>query len=94
MATQVRASVNKIRHDNHIPPLSLTFRSFSAGSVSNTILISNISDDTNVDISFDGTNLFTIRPGGAFSMNFSNQKGYWTKGDGVGELQVIVGSEI
>lgn len=94
MSTQIRAAVDVIRHDNHIPPASLTLRPFTSHSVSNTLLISNTSSSTTVKLSFDGTNTFTILPGGVFSMNFSNQKGYWTKGDGVGTVEVIVGSEI
>jgi hypothetical protein len=46
-----------------------------------------------MSVSFDGVQLFTILPGGVFSMNFSDQEQYYTKGDAVGTMEVIIGSE-
>ena len=93
MPTQIRSAVDVIRHDNHIPPALLTQRLFVLNSWTNTMVLSNVSTATNVKISFDGTNTFTIKPGGVFSLNFSNQTGYWTQGDGVGAVEVVYGSE-
>lgn len=93
MATEVRSALNVIRHDNHAPPASLTARTFVSPQLSNFLMISNTSAVT-VYVSFDGTNLFTINSGGVFVINFSCQKQYWTKGDGVASVEVIIGSEI
>ena len=93
MATEVRAAVNVIRHDNHTPPATLTARLFN-NQRSNTLILSNVSTATTMYISFDGTSLFTIKPGGVFSINFSCQKQYWTQGDALGQMEVIIGSEL
>jgi hypothetical protein len=93
VSTQVKAAVDIIRHDNHVPPASLTQRTFTAHSCTNTILISNVSSATTVLVSFDGVNTFTLKPGGSFSMNFSSQLSYWISGDGVGAVEVLLGSE-
>jgi len=92
MATEVRYAIAEIRHDNHVPTTSLVRRSYNPPI--NTIFIVNTSTTANAQISFDGTNVLTLKPGAAFSMDFSKHYEIWTKGDGVLTLEVITGSEI
>lgn len=92
MATEIRAAVNIVRHDNHTAPVSLTKRTFPKPI--NSLLIYNPSTTATASISFDGSSLLNIKPGGAFSMDFSNLYSYWTQGDGsTNALQVVTGSE-
>lgn len=93
MPTQIRSAIDVIRHDNHVPPSVLTKRLFEPNSRTNTMVLSNVSTATTMKVSFDGVNEFTIKPGGVFSLNFSNQYFYYTRGDGVGEVEVLYGSE-
>lgn len=92
MSTEIRKAINVIRHDNHVPPASLTKRTFTSKH-SNSILMSNTSASTIEYVSFDGTNMFTLLPTGILSFEFSAQKEYWTKGDAAGTLEVLIGSE-
>jgi hypothetical protein len=92
MATEIKAAVNYIRHDNHTSPVTLTKRTFTYPI--NSLLIYNTSTTASASISFDGVNLLTIKSGGAFSMDFSKLYSYWTQGDGsTTALQVVTGSE-
>lgn len=93
MATEIRAAVNVVRHDNHLAPASLTKRTFIVPI--NSLLIYNTSTTNSAFISFDGVNELTIKPGGAFSMDFSKLYSYWTRGDNATtNLQVVTGAEI
>jgi hypothetical protein len=92
MSTQIRWASDVILHDNHVPPVTLTQRDLP-GKVCNTILLSNTTAATTVYISFDGVNEFSILPGGVFTLNFSNGRKYWTRGDGVNGVEVIAGAE-
>ena len=92
MATHIVYNTATVRHDNHTPPASFTQRTFT--SPINSILVVNISSTVNSYLSFDGSNSLTLKPGAAFSMDFSRQISYWTKSDsGAGSLEVVTGSE-
>ena len=92
MATEIRYASNRIRHDNHLAPTTLTERTFVKPA--NTVLIVNTSVTNSAWISFDGLSLFTLKPGASICLDFSKQYTYWTKGDGVTtNMEVIVGAE-
>lgn len=91
MAIEVKPAICVLRHDNHAPPASYTKRTFTSGT-GNFILISNVSSIT-IYLSFDGVNGIAIAAGGVFTSSFSNINSYWTKGDAVGLVEVLVGSE-
>lgn len=92
MAIETRAAINNLRHDNHVPPATITERTFTQGQSTTYLLISNVSAVT-VWVSFDGIHFLSIASGGVFISNFSKVNSYWTKGDAVAAVEVIIGSE-
>ena len=89
MATDMRAASNKVRHDNHTAPGSLTERTFTVPA--NFLIIYN-AGATSAAISFDGTNEFPIPAGSTLSMDLCKQVSYYTSGSVA--LKVMYGAEI
>lgn len=93
MPSEFRAASNKLRHDNHTAPGSLTERSFS--QLANFLIIYNSDSSNAAEVSFDGTNTFPIPALSSFSIEVSQLKSYWTKATaGSPALKVLFGSEI
>ena len=92
MATEFRAAANKMRHDNHAAPGSLTERTFAVPA--NFLIISNTDSTNPAAVSFDGSNSFTIPAGASASFDMAKQVSYWTSGTSSPALEVVFGSEI
>jgi hypothetical protein len=81
-----------IRHDNHTPTGSFVVRTLP--SPTNFMLIRNVDTTNAAQISFDGTNGFTINPGELLCFELVRQRTYWTKASaGSPALQVLLGSD-
>lgn len=92
MATEFRAAANKVRHDNHTAPASLTERTFTVEA--NFLVIYNSDSSNAAEVSFDGTNTFPIPALSTLSMELAKQKSYYTKATaGSPALKVMYGSE-
>ena len=82
-----------IRHDNHTPTGSFVARTLSPNGA-DYILIRNTDGTSSAQISFDGTNGFTIRAGEAVAFELNNLRTYYTKAvSGSPALEVLTGSD-
>jgi len=80
-----------IRHDNHIPPASFTQRIFAQRA--DFLLIRNLGPE-DIQISFDGTNGFTVKNNESMTFELNNRFDYYTKSSsGTPTLEVMVGSD-
>lgn len=87
-----RVPVSFIRHDNHTPTASLVARTFTKPV--DFVLFRNTDTSLSINVSFDGTNSFTLRPLESLSMEVVRMRGYYTQAtSGSPALQVMTGSQ-
>lgn len=93
MPVMLSSSSAIIRHDNHTAPGSFTVRTLSPNGA-DFLIIRNTDSTNNAQISFDGSQGFSIRPGEIFTFELINQRTYYTKATaGSPALEVMIGSD-
>ena len=81
-----------VRHDNHSPGATFTIRQLVQPST--VLLIRNVDGNDSIQISFDGTNGFTLGPGEAMVFKFKGLNDYYTKKvSGSPAVEVLLGGD-
>jgi len=95
MPKEIKYAISQggLRHDNHSAPAVLTQRNLNPKV--NYILVRNTDRINSIGLSFDGTNMYTLRPGESLGLQVSGITKYWTVSlAGLVAVQVLTGAEI